>query len=83
MGALAVAMPSCYPGAARRATAASRPDRALCPQIDVCSQGETVEEARANLREALELFLEPAPPEEVSRRLTNEAYVTQLDIAGG
>ena len=30
---------------------------------DVASQGESVEEAVANLREALELFLEPLPPE--------------------
>lgn len=30
---------------------------------DVASQGESAEEAVANLREALELFLEPLPPE--------------------
>jgi predicted RNase H-like HicB family nuclease len=34
---------------------------ALCPQLDVCSQGDTVEEARANLQEALDLFFETAP----------------------
>jgi len=56
---------------------------ALCPQLDVCSQGDTVEEARANLKEALELFFETAPPDEVSRRLSNEVYVTQLEIAAG
>ncbi len=31
---------------------------ALCPELDVASQGDTVEEARSNLEEALELFLE-------------------------
>lgn len=56
---------------------------ALCPQLDVCSQGDTVEEARANLQEALELFFETAPPDEVSRRLSNEIYVTQLEVAVG
>jgi predicted RNase H-like HicB family nuclease len=56
---------------------------ALCPQLDVCSQGDTVEEARANLREALELFFETAPTEEVSRRLSNEVYVTQLKVVVG
>jgi predicted RNase H-like HicB family nuclease len=56
---------------------------ALCPQLDVCSQGGTVEEARANLREALELFFETASPDEVSRRLSNEVYVTQLEVAVG
>ena len=30
---------------------------ALCPELDVASQVETIEEARANLREAVELFL--------------------------
>lgn len=56
---------------------------ALCPELDICSQGATVEEARANLREALELFFECAPPEEVSRRLASEVYVTQLEVAIG
>jgi predicted RNase H-like HicB family nuclease len=56
---------------------------AICPQLDVCSQGETVEESRANLREALELFFETASPDEVTRRLSNEVYVTQLEVAVG
>lgn len=29
---------------------------ALCPELDVASQGRTVDEARKNLQEALELF---------------------------
>ncbi len=33
---------------------------ALCPELDVASQGKTVEEARLNLKEAIELFLECA-----------------------
>lgn len=42
---------------------------ALCPEIDIASQGDTVEQARDNLKEALELFFETASPEEVNRRL--------------
>ena len=41
---------------------------ALCPEFDVASQGATVEEATANLREAVELFLETADPSEIERR---------------
>ena len=42
---------------------------ALCPELDVASQGATVEEATSNLKEAVELFLECADPEEVKQRL--------------
>ena len=41
----------------------------LCPELDIASQGETIEQARENLREALELFFECASPEEVNMRL--------------
>jgi len=41
---------------------------ALCLEPDVASQGETIEEARANLIEALTLFFETAAPSEVKRR---------------
>jgi len=41
---------------------------ALCPEIDVASQGGTIEEARENLREAVELFFESADPGVVERR---------------
>jgi predicted RNase H-like HicB family nuclease len=56
---------------------------ALCPELDVASQGDTVEEARANLTEAVTLFLESASDEEVSQRLHTEVYVTRLDVAVG
>ena len=56
---------------------------ALCPEVDVASQGNTIEEARQSLREALELFFEYAPPNEIKERLHNEVYVTQLEIAVG
>lgn len=41
---------------------------ALCPELDVASQGDTVESATANLKEAVELFLECADPDEAPRR---------------
>lgn len=56
---------------------------ALCPELDVASQGETIDEARSNLQEALELFFETASPEEVESRLHEEVYVTHVEIAVG
>jgi predicted RNase H-like HicB family nuclease len=41
---------------------------ALCPELDVASQGPTLEEATANLKEAVELFLECADPAEIEAR---------------
>lgn len=55
----------------------------LCPQLDIASQGDTVEEARENLREALELFFEAASPSEIHDRFHREIYITQLEIAVG
>lgn len=55
----------------------------LCPELDIASQGDTIEEARENLREALELFFETASPEETRTRLHEEVYVTRLEIAVG
>ena len=55
----------------------------LCPQLDIDIQGDTIEEARENLREALELFFEAASPSEIQERLHQEVYITQLEIAVG
>ena len=56
---------------------------ALCPELDIASQGDTVDEARNNLKEALELFFETASASEVQRRLHDEVYVTRVEIAVG
>ena len=56
---------------------------ALCPELDIASQGDSIETARENLREALELFFEYASPEEVNLRLHDEVYITQLEVAIG
>ena len=40
----------------------------LCPELDIVSQGDTIEAARNNLQEAVELFFETADPSEIERR---------------
>lgn len=52
----------------------------LCPELDIASQGETVETARANLREAVELFFESASASEIGSRLNPEVYITPLEV---
>jgi len=49
---------------------------AQCPEVGTVSQGETIEEAVANLREATELYLEEAPLPFSGRPL-----VTTFDVA--
>ena len=56
---------------------------ALCPELDIASQGGTVEEARQNLKEALELFFETASQREIQDRLHDEVFVTRLEVAVG
>jgi predicted RNase H-like HicB family nuclease len=41
---------------------------AICPEFHIVSQGNTVEEARSNLSEAVVLFLETADASEINRR---------------
>jgi len=55
----------------------------LCPELDISSQGDTIEDARDNLREALELFFECASQEEVQQRLHEEIFITQVEVAVG
>jgi predicted RNase H-like HicB family nuclease len=55
----------------------------LCPELDIASQGDTVEKAKANLAEALELFFEHASDSEIDERLHNEVFITRLEIAVG
>ncbi|MBA2647744.1 MAG: type II toxin-antitoxin system HicB family antitoxin [Pyrinomonadaceae bacterium] len=53
---------------------------ALCSELDIASQGESIEEARTNLKEAVELFFETAHPNEVKQRLNTEIYITTLEV---
>ncbi len=54
---------------------------ALCPEMDIASQGDTIEDARDNLREAVALFMECASPEEIKQRVHGEVYVTRMEVA--
>ena len=56
---------------------------AMCPEFDVSSQGDTVEEAKANLREAVELLLEVANPAELEQRFRSETFLSQLEVNVG
>jgi predicted RNase H-like HicB family nuclease len=56
---------------------------ALCPELDIASQGDSVESARLNLVEALELFFETADPEEIKERLRGEVFITRLEVSVG
>ena len=56
---------------------------ALCPELDIASQGDSVPEARDNLKEALELFFETASETEISRRLREEVHITQVEVVVG
>lgn len=53
---------------------------ALCPKLDVGSQGETIELAVANLREAIAGVLEIADAAEIRQRLQNGAIVQTLEV---
>ncbi len=54
---------------------------ALCPELDIASQGDSIESARDNLREAIELFFETASPGEIKERLHGEIFITQVEVA--
>ena len=56
---------------------------ALCPELDIASQGTSIEEARTNLIEALSLFFETPAPSEVARRFRSEVFVTQVEVPVG
>ncbi|RMF79834.1 MAG: type II toxin-antitoxin system HicB family antitoxin [Nitrospirae bacterium] len=56
---------------------------ALCPEVGVASQGDTLEEARSNLQEALELFFEVASEEELAERVRGEVYITHMEVTVG
>jgi predicted RNase H-like HicB family nuclease len=56
---------------------------ALCPELDIASQGKTIEEARDNLVEAVELFFSAASTSEIQERLHTEIFVTRLEVSVG
>ncbi|HPO63680.1 MAG TPA: type II toxin-antitoxin system HicB family antitoxin, partial [Candidatus Kapabacteria bacterium] len=52
----------------------------ICPELDIASQGYSIEEAKMNLKEAIELFLETASQQEILDRALNEFYLTSLEV---
>ena len=56
---------------------------ALCPELDVASQGATIEGATSNLKEAVELFLESADVTEIKRQFHTEVFITRFEAAHG
>lgn len=69
----------------RRLTAVIQPEDdgfvAFCPELDIASQGVTIQDARDQLREALELFFEFAFPAEIESRLCDDVFVTHVEVS--
>ena len=55
----------------------------LCPELDIASQGRTIEEARSNLREAVELFFETADASEIQSCLHSNIFISKFEVAVG
>lgn len=55
---------------------------AHCVELGVVSQGKTIEEARANLKEAVELYLESFSVEDLPESI-GEATMYPLEVAVG
>lgn len=54
---------------------------AWCPELKGCqSQGKTVEETAANIREAIELYLETLTDDERSAALSQEILTTAVEV---
>ena len=58
-------------------------EQCLGPELDIASQGLTVEEATANLKEAVELFLDTADGSEIEQRLRQPVFITHFEITRG
>ncbi len=55
---------------------------AYAPELEGCqTQGATIEEVMANIREAVELYLETLDDEERKRRLSREILTTSLEVS--
>jgi len=55
----------------------------LCPELDIASQGESPAEAKSNLIEAIELFLEVADKDEITARYSNPPTIESLEVKVG
>jgi len=55
----------------------------LCPELDIASQGDTIQEAKANLKKSLDLFFECASADEIKQRLHDDIFITNVEVAVG
>ncbi|MFM7985470.1 MAG: type II toxin-antitoxin system HicB family antitoxin [Candidatus Fonsibacter sp.] len=56
---------------------------AWCPELKGCqSQGGTLDEAMANIREAVELYLETVPAAERDELFSREILTTSIEVNG-
>lgn len=54
---------------------------AYCPELSGCqTQGDSVEEALLNIKEAVELYLETLPKDEIIVSLSKEIFTTSLEV---
>ncbi len=53
---------------------------ALCPELDVASQGKTIEDSLKNLKEAVQLYLETASPAELKSLSSSAPLITTLEV---
>ncbi|MCD6010997.1 MAG: type toxin-antitoxin system HicB family antitoxin [Flavipsychrobacter sp.] len=52
-----------------------------CPELPGChSQGDSFEEAKANIREAIDLYLETMSKEEIETSLNKEILTTTMEV---
>jgi len=52
---------------------------AFNPELDISSQGDSRTTALENLQEAVNLFLETAPLQEIEGRLSVDSWITQFE----
>lgn len=52
----------------------------LCPELDVASQGRTIEQALQNLKEAVELYLQTASKSEIKDAVSRHPLITSLQV---
>ena len=54
---------------------------AYCPELEGCqSQGDTLDEVMASIRQAIELYLETLSEEELEESLSKEILTTTLEV---
>lgn len=57
---------------------------AYCPELPNChSQGDTFEEARTSIQEAVELYVASLDPEEIEELGSHEIYTGDLEVSVG